>query len=153
VSVTKLQLFLKEIVHLGHIVDGTSIKMLPERKTQIRLMEVHSKQELQKFLVMANYVSNYIKDYHAKACILNSLLRKDKPFCLDANQRSMMEEIKQDIEDAPTLFLICPQLPIHVAVDSSYHAAGGMIFQEIDGRKSIINFWSLMSFWAQIKWS
>ena len=138
INVEKLQLFVRQVDALGYTQDGTNIRATPKRISGLQsitpstVMDIKS---LRAFIGFANWVRGTVQDFSRKAAPLHDLvanyLRSKAP--IKANwtpeASAAVEQIKHDILEATSLFLLDPSLPLYIRTDASDRAWGAVIFQ------------------------
>ena len=86
----------KEIDFLGLVIEIDGIKIQEEKVLGV-LEQPRSKtvKDVQKFLGLANYYRQFVKDFAKIAKPLHKLVRKDKEWNWEEEQKKAFEELKQ----------------------------------------------------------
>ena len=134
ISGSKLQPFRREVQVLGHIVDGTHLRIPEARKAYFNsLQEPTTKKSLQSFLGVCNYMSPFIESYAVLVAILYDLLKgkSDKgSFQMNELQRKAFLQIKDAIVKAEKLHLLDTSRTIYMECDASMCGVGSIIYHE-----------------------
>ena len=88
------------------------------------------KEDVQRFLGMANYLSKFCPNLAELTAPLRAVTKPSSEFIWEVPQREAFEQIKRLISHAPTLKLFDPELEITLSVDSSSHSLGAVMMQE-----------------------
>ena len=85
----------EEIKFLGHIFCAEGIKTDPEKVKAIVDMKVpSSKEDLQRFLGMVNYLGKFVPNLSEKTSVLRELLKKDVVFMMDEQHIDAIKKLK-----------------------------------------------------------
>ena len=102
-----------------------------------------TKQELQSFLGMIQYLACFIPEISDQTDALQNLLKKDAKFKWTASHTETFQALKDSITDSVTLNYFNPTLETKIQVDASRKALGAALIQ-IDPKqpntKHIISF-------------
>ena len=88
------------------------------------------KQDVQRFLGMANYFARYIEHHSDKTCALRSLTHNNVPFIWDANHEKEFKDLKHDISSTPTLAYYDVSKPVTLTCDASKQGLGAACLQK-----------------------
>jgi hypothetical protein len=112
--------------------------------------------ELKSFLGLANYFRDHIRNHALIVKPLQALLlgyKKHKPIQWTEEANQAFLNIKNQINDCPTLFFVNDTAPIFLHTDASKFAIGGYIFQIVDGKEEPIGFHSHTLSASEVRWS
>ena len=140
VKESKCDFCINKIKYLRHIIDKDGRRPDPEKATAIKDMPTpNNLTTLQRFLGLANYYHNFIKNLNNIRAPLNEVLKKDKkwrwtPECLTA-----FDQIKKALTSVLFLTHYDPKLEIIVASDANSYGVGACILHKLpDGTKKPI---------------
>ena len=88
-----------------------------------------SKQELQRFLGMMTYLSQFIPHFSEKTHNLRGLLKKDTPWCWDEDYQEEFDKLKETIKTAQALQFYEPKEDLQLEVDASLKGLGATLTQ------------------------
>ena len=122
-----------QLIFLGHIVSSDGIKPDPKKVDAITEMSMPTtKQELQRFMGMVNYLGKFIPNLSDVTAPLRLLLQKDYEFLMQEPQVEAIDKIKNLLSSAPVLAFFDPNLPTRLRTDSSVEGLGAMIISLIE---------------------
>ena len=134
VSVSKFEPFRKEVLFLGHVLDGETLKIPDDRKSYFdALQPPTTRKELQSLLGVSNYMSQHLNSYHLRVGPLFEALRgkTDKQvFTLTSTQMKTFEELKLMVKTAEKIHIVDFDKPIFMECDSSLTGTGSVLYQE-----------------------
>ena len=144
---------------MGHTIRKFEISMSSSKVETIdELLTPKNVKELQRFLGMVNFLTNYISNAQIIPTHLNQLLRKDVAWICDHVQKDAVEKIKLILSETPILSFFNLKKPTIVNADASSYGMGGVCFKntKVYGRKKVLFFcsWALSDAeknYAQIK--
>ena len=87
------------------------------------------KQNLQRYLGMATFLSNHVPKFSDHREILRGLLKSDVPFDWDAEHQHAFQEIKRAISQGMSLSYYDPQQEVTLEVDTSMKGLGAALIQ------------------------
>ncbi|CAF2621992.1 unnamed protein product [Rotaria sp. Silwood2] len=155
----KCELVRTTIDYLGHTISNQGIKPLQERIQKILdIPQPVSLNQANAFIGAIGWYRKFIKDYTkiaAPILAVTNLMKKHKfKFKWDSSQREAFDKLKMAITSEP-LFLNYPDAhaPLILATDASDYCVGGVLYQEINGERKNIYFYSQMLPKLQRKWS
>ena len=126
----KSQLKRKEISYIGHTLSEQGIKPDPKKVQAIRDMRSPTnKEELQRFLGMATYLSKFIPNYSEISAPLRVLLEKNTEWHWDTQQMQALNQLKDMATNHPTLKYFDPLKPTKISVDASSKGMGAVLLQ------------------------
>ena len=118
-----------QINFLGHIINGSDIRMEPEKIETIKNWPIPSrKKQVQSFLGFANYYRNFIAGYSEKARPLTRLT-EEVPFIWEKEQNDSFNELIQAFINEPILRQFDRSLPTIMETDASNQAIAGILSQ------------------------
>ena len=144
----------KSIEFLGHLVDESGIRPLPEKVEAIRKVKPPTTiKELQRFLGMVNYYRRFIpKAAHHLYFLFESLGSKPKRLTWDQNMQQSFDAIKEALAKATMLRHPDPSLPLAITSDASDVAIGAVIEQRGPKGWEPLAFFSKKLSDSQQKW-
>ena len=140
---SKCQLFKRELLYLGFIVNGQGTRPDPEKLKALRQWPIPcTVTDVRSFLGFANYHRRFIKDYAKKAEGLLQLTRGQQNFQWGPTQRKSFNLLRDSLEQIP--FLSHPEPSdkheFILDTDASGFALGGALYQSVDGVERPIGF-------------
>ena len=127
----KSQIKLTQISYIGHILSKDGVRPDPKKDEAIAKMNTpKDKEELQRFLGMATYLSKFIPNMSQTAAPLRSLLEKDIEWHWEDSQELTFQSLKQAVSRAATLKYFDPKKPVTVSVDASSKGMGAVLLQD-----------------------
>ena len=141
---------------LGHYL-GQGIQQ-PQDKTLEKIKEFpipHSKKQVQSFLGLCNYYSEFIPGYTQLSQPLIELTKKNKPVKIVWNNHlnRNFQDLKNALQSKPTLYLPKLDKPFLLQTDASATGIGAVLMQEIGNVKRPIHFWSRKLKPAEVNYS
>ena len=127
---------IKEIDFLGLIMGAEEIK-IQEEKVAGALEWPRSKtvKEVQKFLGLANYYRQFVKDFAKLAKLLYRLVRKDKKWNWGEKQEAVFKELKRVFTVRPVLVVPDLDKKMRVEADALEYAIGGVLLMKCEDEK------------------
>ena len=89
-----------------------------------------NKEELQRFLGMATYLSKFIPNYSEISAPLRVLLEKNTEWHWDTQQMQALNQLKDMATNHPTLKYFDPLKPTTISVDASSKGMGAVLLQD-----------------------
>ena len=147
INPTKCALGMTEIEYVGHTISADGVKFSREKLHKVvEVKRPKRSKELKSFLGLANYFREHVRNHSTLAQPLNELLKDYKPKKLlvwNAATTRAFEELKQAVNDAPKLFFVDEDLPVHLYTDASLIGIGAYLCQiRADGTEIPIAFYS-----------
>jgi len=144
VKVSKCQFAQREVRYLGHIVSAEGIQPDPVKLGTVVTYPVPKDVgELRRFLGLANYYYQYVKDYSWTAKPLHKLTRKTSSgFQWNEICQQAFELLKEHLLIPPILAYQQFDRPFILYTDASEGAIGAVLSQMENGRERIIAYWS-----------
>ena len=117
--------------YIGHTFTSERIEPDKEKVQAILLMpEPSTKQELQRFIGMIQYLGKFIPDLSEKSAPLQSLLKKNMAWQWNAEHQRAYELLKKDCSKQPTLLFYDMSKPVKISADSSKSGLGAVSEQD-----------------------
>ena len=120
----------------GNIYTPEGVKPDPSKVDAIKRMEAPStKQELQSFWGMVNYLMSYIHHMSDLTSNLRNLLKKDSLFQWTETHEAEFQMLKKAISKDVNLQYFDPKKPVVLQVDASQVGLGGALLQDSKGNQ------------------
>ena len=127
----KCTIGVNEVPFFGNIITDKGLKADPSKIEAILKLEVpDSREKLERFLGMVNYLSKFAPNLSEITSPLRSLLKKETEFLWDEPQSRSFERVKQTITQSPVLVYYDPKKELTLEVDSSKDGIGACLMQE-----------------------
>ena len=130
----KLQLRLKEVAYMGHVLFAHGLQPNPEKFKAIREMPAPTdKQSVQRLLgmTMANYLQKFAQRLSEITTPLRELTKNDSEFhCDEQIHGAALEETKKILSTTPVLKYFDPSATPTLQCDASMHGLGACLMQE-----------------------
>lgn len=137
----KCKFNVEEIEYLGHSVSAAGIKpKIALVNSILNLRTPSSKDELVKFLGMAEFYHKFGPNFAGKTISLRSLLKKG---CECVRSKECEEEficIKKDLNNAPCLSSFDPAKMLYLMTDASSTGLVAVLLQKVDGEEKTVLF-------------
>ena len=109
-----------ELTFLGHVISKDGIKVDPKKVEAVSNMALPTnKVELQRFLVMINYLGKFIPNLSEVTYPLRILLEKDNEFKIQQPQIDTINKLKSAITSAPIFQFFNPNASTRLRTDAS----------------------------------
>ena len=109
----KLQYKVSEVKYMGNIVSESGLKPDVEKVRAITQLPLpQSKEELQRFLGMVNYFSQFVPNQSEITAPLRNLLKKDVMWIWSYEHTQAVERLKQILSSQPVLKFYDPTKPV-----------------------------------------
>lgn len=131
ISLGKLKMFRDNLKLLGVIVNKDGIQCDPAKVDGITAFpEPTCKQQVQRFLGMLNFISDFIPNYSLTSAPLYKLTSADvEAVTLNQEQRKSFLDLKVKASKPTLLSFIDPELPVYLETDASGLAYGAVAYQ------------------------
>ena len=156
----KCRFGLKEITGVGRCISAEGHSLDPPKVKKCLDWDLPTTQgSLKQFLGLANHFREHVPDHSNLVRPLHALLlgykkrNRTAGLDMDANAILAFETIKAAIANAPTLFFLNDEDPIHVYTDASDYGFGGYCFQTVDGKERPVALVSQSLTKAQLSWA
>lgn len=127
----KLKIAVDKVKYLGHVFSEDKVEPDRDRIEAIKQMsEPHNKSDLQTFLGVINYMSEFISNLSELTAPLRELLKKNTIFKWTDTHTQAFSKIKQAILDAPILVPFDETKDIEIQADASIGGLGCNIMQD-----------------------
>ena len=90
---------------------------------------------IQKFLGLANYYRQFMKDFSRIAKPLHRLVRKNEKWNWEGEQEKVFEELKQVFITQPVLVVLDLDKEMRVEADALEYATGGVLSMRCEDNK------------------
>lgn len=121
----------KSVKFYGHVYGTDGVRPDPDKVKAIVDLEAPSDtKELQHFLGLITYLSEYIPKLSENTRPLRALLKKDIEYQWNHEQQEAFLKLKELICEANTLAYFDPNKPAIIQVDASKYALGAVLIQE-----------------------
>ena len=128
---TKCRFKVNEVTYIGHKLTADGIKPDPRKIEAIQGMtEPTTKNELQRFMGMINYVAKFIPNLANVTAPLRKLLEKDILWHWRPEQDNAYRELKRLITEAPVLQYFDANKQITLSSDASKDGVGAVLLQD-----------------------
>ena len=130
-NTAKLQYKASEVKYKGNIVSESGLKPDAEKVRAITEMpSPQSKEELQRFLGMVNYLSQFIPNQSEITAPLRQLLKKEAAWTWSHEHIQSVERFKGLLSSQPVLKFFDPTKSVKLQVDASKSGVGACILQD-----------------------
>ena len=89
-----------------------------------------NREDLQRFIGMMTYLSQFIPHFAEKAHTLRGLLKKDVPWMWDVDHQKSFDELKHAVSTSACLQYYDPSAPVQLEVDASMKGLGIALIQK-----------------------
>ena len=127
-NTAKLQYKVSEVKYMGNIVSESGLKPDAEKvRAIIEMPSSQSKEELQRFLGMVNYFSQFIPKQSEVTAPMRQLLKKEAALTWSHEHAQSVERLKGILSSQPVLKYLDPTNPVKLQVDASKSGLGAYI--------------------------
>src|SRR6201986_2518894 len=131
------------VEYLGMIIGQNTITMDPKKIKAVEAWPIPTKKrDLQSFIGFCNFYRRFIQDFSKIARPLHDLTKLDVPFKWGDEQQESFDLLKKSIIEGPTLMIPIQDAPFRAEADSSDHALGGVLSQQVEGKWKPVAFLS-----------
>jgi len=128
VKSSKCTFFQDSVEYLGHKITSKGLHTATMEVDAVRLAPAPKNQhELRSFLGLLHYYGKFIPNLATLIYPLNSLLKKSTPWIWSDECEQAFNEAKDKLTSAAVLAHYDPQLPLHLAGDTSAYGVGAVI--------------------------
>ncbi|GBG43234.1 hypothetical protein CBR_g76835 [Chara braunii] len=133
----------REVLYLGHVLDGDGIKPEDSKIAAIRDWPTpRTLTELRSFLGLANYYRKFVRNFSTIVAPLRRLLKKEAIWQWDKDCTSALKKLKRALIEYPILKVADPSLPFVVTTDASQYRIGAVLQQDDDNGYRPVEFMS-----------
>ena len=126
----KLQYKVSEVKYMGNV-SKSGLKPDAEKvRAIIQMQPPQNREELQRFLGMVNYFSQFIPNQSEITAPLRSLLKKDVAWNWFQEHTQAVEQLKDILSSQPVLKFFDPSKPVKLQVDACKSGLGACILQD-----------------------
>lgn len=127
----KCEFGVSELVYLGHKITSEGIKPDESKIVAVKSFPYpQSKEELQRFLGMTNYLAKFLPQYSQTSAPVRELLEKETAWHWDLKHSQAIDDLKQLVTNAPVLKFYDGKKAIKVSTDASKNGLGSVLFQK-----------------------
>ena len=128
----KLQLRLREVAYMGHVLSSDGLQPDPDKVKAIREMPTPTdKQSIQRLLGMTNYLQKFAPRLSEITTPLRELTKNDNEFLWDDQVHgAALEETKRILSTTPVLKYFDPGATPTLQCDASMHGLGACLMQD-----------------------
>ena len=131
-AMNKIKLCDTSFDFLGHHIDQNGIRPKQSHVDAIRSFNrPESRQELKRFLGMAQFNARMVKDSSVTLAPLNELTSAKRPFIWRESHEKAFLKIKSDLEKSTGLAHRNLSYPLFLSTDASLTHAGGTLYQKV----------------------
>jgi len=126
----------REVEFLGVIIGEDGVRMEKEKvQGVVEWLVLKSMKDVQKFLGLANYYRQFVKDFAKIAKPLHKMTRKETKWNWGGRQQKAFEELKERFMTEPVL--VTPDLDkeMRVEADTSDFAIGGVLLMKCEDER------------------
>jgi hypothetical protein len=128
-KLSKCSFMQEQTEFLGHVITKDGLHTSTGLLRAIREWPRPEKQrDVQQFIGLAQFYSQYIKNFADIALPLTSLLGEGRPFFWDSTTESAFLALKEAISTVPVLYIFDPDLLTTIETDASGFAIGAVLF-------------------------
>ena len=119
-----------EVHYVGHVLNADGVNPDPQKVEAIIAMPTPANREdLQRFLSVVTYLSQFIPNMSQKSAALRQLLQKDVEWSWGQVEEDTFTCLKTSISSAPVLKFFDPKEPMTLSVDASSKGVGAVLLQ------------------------
>lgn len=142
-KLSKCEFAATRIKFLGFYVSKDGIEPCPEKTTAIRNFPIPSDRKgVRSFLGLANFYSKMVPQFASLAAPLYEITSEKVPFVWSEQCQEAFEKLKQALSSAPIIKQFDVTKPTFVTTDSSGIAIAGVLEQEHNGRRHVVEYTS-----------
>ena len=151
---SKCKWFETEVLLLGHIISGTTVKMDPKKISAIRdRVPPRNVKEVQEFLGICNYYRIFVMNFARIAKPLFNLLKKETPFTWSEDEQNSFERLKNALTSYPILRQPDFERQFVINVDASGYCLGACLCQiGDDGNEYVVHYSSRLLKGAELNY-
>ena len=135
----KCEWFQDEIFLLGHVINGTNLKMNPKKVDAVKsALAPKNIKHVQKFIGLANYYRRFIKQFSHIAKPLYDLLKKNRKWSWGEIEQNAFNTLKDKLCEYPIVRLPDIERPFILHTDASNIAIGAILAQKDDNNAEYV---------------
>ncbi|KAL0851475.1 hypothetical protein ABMA28_007272 [Loxostege sticticalis] len=129
----KCQLLVRKVEYLGHVVEDGAVMPSPGKTAAVmKFPEPQNVKQLHSFLGLCSYFRKFIPDYARIAQPLTEMLKKDRKFYFNEEQRKVFNELKMKLASEPVLKIYDQRADTELHTDASAIAYSAILMQRSD---------------------
>lgn len=142
-KVSKCRFMVEDITFCGYSISSNTIKRDKCFVSAIdRIRTPTTIKDLERFLGLANYARQFVKDFSSIVKPLNALRKKDVEFIWSSQCEEAFVSLKKILIASPKLFLFDPALKTNLFCDASSHTIASVLIQYEDSNERITGYYS-----------
>ena len=127
---------MKEVEFLGVVIEPKGVEMQKKKvEGVLNWQMLRNIKEVQKFLGLANYYRQFIKDFAKLAVLLYVLVKKEKKWRWRKEQEKVFKKLKKVFTTEPVLAILDLDKEMRVEVDISNYVTGGVLLTKCENGK------------------
>jgi hypothetical protein len=127
----KCKIRVEEVPYIGHTLTSKGLKPDDEKvKAILQMPEPATKQDLQRFMGLIQYLSKFIPKLSEKAAPLRALMKKNATWSWNRGHQVAFQELKEECSKQPTLRYYDVSKPVRISADNSKSGLGAVCLQE-----------------------
>ena len=127
----KCRIRVKEVSYMGHTLTSKGLKPDGGKvKAILQMPEPKTKQELQRFMGMIQFLTKFITRLSEKSAPLRALLKKNAAWYWNHEHQAAVQVLKEECNKQPTLRYFDVSKPVRISADSSKSGLGAVCLQE-----------------------
>ncbi|VEN56960.1 unnamed protein product [Callosobruchus maculatus] len=143
VNINKCKFLQEKVEYLGRLIENGEVKPSPSKIETLKSLKPPSNaKEVRQFLGLAGYLRKFIPQFSVKTKILSNLLKKDSTWKWTNEHTRVFNDVIQILSEEPVLAIFNPDLPLELHTDASSRGYGAIIFQNHDGVKKVVSYFS-----------
>jgi hypothetical protein len=157
VNPDKCKFGMSEVQFVGHVINENGMTFSREKIDKVMDIDPPQNQKgIRKFIGVVNYFRDHIKNQSILIKPLYDLIHDYQPFkkvIWTETAIAAFNEIKEAINNIPTLYFIESNAPVFLHTDASDYGIGGYLFQVVDGIEKPVAFMSKLFTKTESRWS
>ena len=155
----KCRLGLGEVEYVGHQINSEGLTFTKKKRDSvIDFPRPEYGKQLKSFLGLANFFRDHIRNHSTVVKPLQDMISdyeatKRAKLKWTEETTAAFEEIKQLIDQCPTLYFMHEDAPVYLHTDASDYGIGAYLFQVVDGKERPVQFLSKSLSKTQQRWS
>ena len=144
-NLKKCKFLKRRIEYLGHVVENGKVYPSSTKvQAVVRFPEPKCARDVQSFLGLTGYFRKFVESYSVIAKPLSDLLKRDKPYYFEENEKHAFMRLKTILTKEPVLKLFDPRHETEIHTDASQDGLGAILLQRSpeDYDFHPVHFWS-----------